>query len=325
MKENNILVSVVLPVYNVEKYLPKCLDTVINQSYKNLEILLVDDGATDSSGNICEQYAKKDNRIKVLHKKNGGLSDARNYALDYIHGEYIAFIDSDDYVNERYIEVLLRNAINYDADISICDYKTVKEEVTKPLNCIEENKTSVYTQEEAMLQILHGSYIMQFSVAWGKIYKRIIFNELRYPFGRKFEDVAVAHLCFNLTDKTVYSNSQLYYYLIRSGSIKNSGKFKDADVVKSAYDRLLFFKDYENGKYYIECKRQYMTSIMGTYARFSEATVELKKAKNELYSTFRNYYNKNKREVMGINVFSIRCILFLLTPHLYSRLVLFIK
>lgn len=325
MKENNILVSVVLPIYNVEKYLPKCLDTIINQSYRRIEILLVDDGATDSSGDICEQYAKKDNRIRVFHKKNGGLSDARNYALDYIKGEYIAFVDSDDYVNEKYIEVLLSNALETGADISICDYKTVEEGELYPYNYMNENKISVYNQEDAMLQILHGKYIMQFAVAWGKIYKRMIFDDIRYPFGRKFEDVAVAHLCYNLSYRTVYSSSQLYYYLNRSGSIKNSGKFKDTDVVKSAYDRLLFFKNYDNGKYFIECKKQYMTSLMGTYARFSEATDELKQTKKELYSTFRSFYNKNKKEVMGMNVFSIRCIIFLLVPHSYSRLVSFIK
>lgn len=325
MKENNIKVSVVIPVYNVGKYLPKCLDTVLAQSYKNLEILVVDDGATDNSGVICDQYAQQDKRIKVFHKKNGGLSDARNYALDYVTGDYIAFIDSDDYIDDRYIEVLLSNALGSGADISICDYKIVEEDAPAPSDYNRSNAIRIYNKEESMLQILHGDYIMQFSVAWCKLYKREIFNKIRYPFGRKFEDVAVAHLCYSLSNKAVYSNSQLYFYLQRAGSIKNSGRFKDTDVVKSAWDRLMFFEKYEDGKYLTECKKQYMTAIMGTYVRFAETTEHLKQQKNELLMNAKEFVNKNKKDIFGFNMFSARCMFFLAFPYLYSKLVLAVK
>lgn len=325
MKENKIKVSVVIPVYNVEKYLPDCLDTVLGQSYKNIEVLVVDDGATDNSGIICDQYAQQDNRIRVFHKKNGGLSDARNYALDYITGDYIAFIDSDDYVNEQYIEVLLNNALANGADISICNYKTVEEGAPAPVDYVRDNTIRLYNKEESMNQVLHGEYIMQFCVAWCKIYKKEIFKDIRYPFARKFEDVAIAHLCYALSKKVVYSEAQLYYYLNRAGSIKNSGRFKDTDVVKSALDRLEFFENYENGKYLPECKKQYLTSLMGTYVRFAETTEELREKKKGLYSEAKAFFHNNRKEILGFNFFSVKFLFFLIAPRLYSKLLLIVK
>ena len=125
IEKNDILVSVILPVYNVEKYLIKCLDSVIRQTYQKLEIILVDDGSTDSSGKICDEYANKDGRIKVFHKKNGGLSDARNYGIERSTGEYLAFIDSDDYVDDDYIEFLMNLTESGKYKISLCSLHVV--------------------------------------------------------------------------------------------------------------------------------------------------------------------------------------------------------
>ena len=324
MEAKNIKVSVVIPVYNVEKFLPKCLNSVMAQSYENLEILVVDDGSSDRSGVICDEYGEKDARITVFHKENGGLSDARNYALDYVSGAYVTFIDSDDYVDERFIETLLDNAISNNAEISICNYKTVEEDDEQ--NDFDKiNKIRIFSEEESMQQILYGEYIMQFSVAWGKLYKSEIFSDLRYPKGRKFEDVAIAHLCYNQIRQSVYSDAQLYFYLHRKGSIKNSGRFKDADVIKSAFDRLIFFKEYNRGRYYTEAKKQYMTAQIGTYARFAETTNELKAARKNIYEGFKTFYKENKGDVFGLNSFSMRCLLFLVAPKLYSKLILTIK
>ena len=122
-----ILVSIIVPVYNVEKYLERCLDSLINQTLKDIEIILVDDGSTDDSGNICDKYAKKDKRIKVIHKENGGLSDARNIGLSIANGRYLQFVDSDDFIHKQMIEILYNTIINNNADISICDFDKVYE------------------------------------------------------------------------------------------------------------------------------------------------------------------------------------------------------
>lgn len=124
------LISIIVPVYNVEKYLKECIDSVISQTYKNLEIILVDDGSTDKSGEICDEYSKKDSRIKVIHKENGGLSDARNVALDIAKGEYIGFVDSDDYVEKDMFETLYKLAEEHNTEISsISFYKTLENEI----------------------------------------------------------------------------------------------------------------------------------------------------------------------------------------------------
>lgn len=321
MKEVEIKVSVIIPVYNVEKYLARCLDSVLCQTFRNFEVLLVDDGSTDTSGNICDRYGEIDSRVRVFHKVNGGLSDARNYALGYIKGDYVAFIDSDDYVNEKYLEILVSNAINYKADVSICNYRRVGEVDANIHEDIDNSSISMYSREESLKQVLSGEYIMQFCIACGKVYDKRIFYDIRYPKGRKFEDVAVAHLCYNLVDNVVYTDSQLYYYFQREGSIKHSGKYKDTDVIKSAYDRLLFFENYNDGKYLKECKKQYMTSLMGTYARFEDSSEDLKKKKEELYLNSKDFFKRNKKELIGLNVFTARCYFYLTAPRLYAKIV----
>lgn len=143
MKE---LISIIVPVYNVEQYLDDCLISIINQTYKNLEIILIDDGSTDKSGKICDEYAKKDSRIIVIHKENGGVSSARNAGLRIAKGAYIGFVDPDDWIAEDMYEVLYSNAKKYDADVSVCKYKIVKNRRKDNLNAINLIKLLVWTQ-----------------------------------------------------------------------------------------------------------------------------------------------------------------------------------
>ena len=124
--EQDYLISIIIPVYNVEKYLRKCLDSIINQTYKKLEIILIDDGSTDNSGKICEEYAKKDDRIIVIHKENAGVSSARNRGIELANGKYIGFIDSDDWIEENMYETLYQNLLQFDVDISMCNYSIIR-------------------------------------------------------------------------------------------------------------------------------------------------------------------------------------------------------
>ena len=218
------LISVVVPVYNVEKYLKKCVDSILNQTYKNLEIFLVDDGSLDNSGSICDEYAKKDKRIIVVHKANGGLSDARNVAIDQATGKYITFIDSDDYVALDMIEFLYRNIKENNAEISTCMYQNFWENQELQLDKLEQPSINVFDNQQALELMLYQKNCT--TSAWGKLYLTKLFEGIRYPFGKICEDLDTTYLLFAKAKKIVISNCKKYYYLQRQNSIINS-KFNE--------------------------------------------------------------------------------------------------
>lgn len=210
------LISIIVPVYKVEPYLRRCLDSIVNQTYTNLEIILVDDGSPDNCPQICDEYAAKDNRIVVIHKENGGLSDARNAGLDICKGEYISFVDSDDWVDERYIEVMIDSAIKEDADISICNHK--KTATTTATRTTFQSKLILLNSVQAIEKIF-GQESLTFIVSWGKIYKRRLWNSLRFPKGKLYEDAYICHILYDDSKKICFINKILYYYFQRSDSI----------------------------------------------------------------------------------------------------------
>lgn len=237
------LITVIVPVYNVEKYLPKCIESIINQSYKHIEIILVDDGATDNSGKICDEYATKDSRIKVIHKKNGGLSDARNKGIDASNGQYIVFIDSDDYVQEDMIIKLYENLVENDADISICGLSYVDEEghCIDSLNGNSPLKKEVLTSHGALTKLTECGGVY-FVYACGKLYRKQIFNDIRFPYGKLHEDVFVAHLVYDECTRVSCIEEELYYYVQRKGSIMSTlSAARRLYSVEAMIERLFFF------------------------------------------------------------------------------------
>lgn len=239
------LISIVVPIYKVEKYINKCIDSIINQTYKNIEIILVDDGSEDVCSEICDEYASKDNRIRVIHKINGGLSSARNIGIDKASGMYIAFVDSDDYISERMIEILYENIKKYNADISICDFEYVNEKGQK-LDIKYENKICKGCINGK--EIINKSYLLKngayWVVAWNKLYKTELFKGIRYPEGKIHEDEFIIHkLIYNAT-KIICDDYKGYYYVQRPGSIMYNGiTYKSFDKVEAYFDR---------GRYLIE-------------------------------------------------------------------------
>lgn len=207
-------VSIIIPVYNVENYIRKCIESVISQTFSEIEIILVDDGSTDGSGRICEEYKNKDNRIKVVHKDNGGLSSARNCGISIATGEYLGFIDSDDYIAKDMFEKLYTNIIKEDADVSICGIYQCYEGKEPPIN---EPWYSVLTPQEAIAIAFQGK---KFSVnAVNKLYKKELFKDVRYPEGKTTEDAFVIVDIFSQCKKIVATSEQKYYYFHREGSI----------------------------------------------------------------------------------------------------------
>lgn len=234
------LISVIVPVYNVEKYLHQCIDSIINQTYKNLEIILVDDGSTDNSGKICDEYKSKDNRITVIHKKNGGLSDARNAGLKVAKGEFIAFADSDDWLDQNIYNELITSLINNDADISACNIAFAYDNKTE-ISSISLSK-SIFNSEEAINQLICGTGFC--AVAWNKLYKKTCINNMTFEVGKTHEDEFFTYKVLSNAEKLVFINKPLYFYRQRTTSIMGEKySLKRLDAVDACYERLWFLKD----------------------------------------------------------------------------------
>ena len=212
------LISVIVPVYKVEKYLEKCIESIIKQTYTNLQIILVDDGSPDNCGKICDEYAKKDLRIEVIHKANGGLSDARNVGISKAKGRYIGFVDSDDYIKEDMYEILLNLIKKYDADVSICNLY----DVIDGNECIrnKENGIREYSRLDIFKEVLLDKNIQ--SYAWNKLYEKELFDEIKYPIGKKYEDIGTTFYLFEKCNKIVVTSEPEYYYLKRADSLVNN-------------------------------------------------------------------------------------------------------
>lgn len=233
-------ISIIVPIYNVEKYLKKCVSSLINQTYHNLEIILVDDGTPDNSGTICDEFCLTDERVRVIHKENGGLSDARNAGIECASGTYILFVDSDDFIHPQMVEVLYRNLKEKGADISICCFEEVQEEESTPdFEEITEENIEVFEGMAIMEQLIYKNLVTV--VAWNKLYKRDLWNDLRYPRGYIHEDEFVIHELLHMAKKTVYTDAKLYYYLQRVNSITGQVKLKNVQDSLEAYERRMIF------------------------------------------------------------------------------------
>ncbi len=224
------LISIIVPVYNVEKYLSKCIDSILAQTYKNTEIILVDDGAKDKSGEICDEYAKKDSRIRVIHKKNGGLSDARNCGLEAARGELVGFIDSDDYIDSDMYEVLYNAMEKYGAQMSMCDVYDVYDGQEIP---VQDNIRDFATDaEEAMKIVMDGQ--INYAYAVNKLYKKELFSDIKYPVGKIIEDAFVILFLLEKTQKVAFSTARKYYYYHRENSIvSNAFSKKHYDCIEA--------------------------------------------------------------------------------------------
>ena len=231
------LISIIIPIYKVEPYLRRCLDSVVNQTYTNLEIILIDDGSPDGCPQICDEYAAKDNRIVVIHKKNGGLSEARNTGLDICKGEYVTFIDSDDWAKKNYIETLLDIAAKENADIAIGE--NIKTDGI-PQSQNKKNILKTFSPQKVLLELFKKGNVA-FVVSWGKLYRKELFSSLRFPVGKYHEDEFTTYILFYNAKKTVYTSEVLYFYYQREGSIVSTRH--PWDVLEYLEQRYLFFKE----------------------------------------------------------------------------------
>ena len=220
----NQLISIIVPVYNVEEYLKQCLDSILEQTFSNYEVILVNDGSTDSSGLICQEYAEKDARIRYFEKENGGLSDARNYGIEQARGDYLTFVDSDDFLDASHLSILYNALVNNDADISIANYANYQTSTaTFYLHTFGEYYEKIYTSEELIddLSFLERNDL-SFSTIWGSLYKKRVFSFLRFPKGVIGEDVALIYKMYTQVDKIVYVHKDTYIYRENDSGISKS-------------------------------------------------------------------------------------------------------
>lgn len=218
----NCSISVIVPIYNVEKYIQKCVKSILNQTFKDFEIILVNDGSTDDSGNICEKLYVGYENIKIYHKPNGGLSDARNYGVRKSNGKYITFIDSDDYVRCDYLELLYNALIEKNSDISVVLPQIVYEntDFSISLNKVKNSKIEVMTGKELLKYSLLGE--KGSLSAWGKLYKKEYTEKYPFPFGQLYEDMEVIYNMYLNSDRITFIDEKLYFYLHRENSIVHS-------------------------------------------------------------------------------------------------------
>lgn len=237
-------ISVIVPIYNIEKYLNRMLESLINQSYKNLEIILIDDGSCDSSGDICDEYKKKDDRIKVIHKTNEGVSKVRNLGIKLATGDYIGFVDSDDVIDKDMYKKLYENMISNNCDISVCNYCTFAVEPSFEYY----NKIKIFDKKDALNDIISDGIITNF--LWNKLFKKNIFNNIKFPKGKIYEDMYVMPKLLEKVNRLCFDYSKLYGYFIRINSYvntyncsKNINYLKFSDSCYNYLTKYTFLKD----------------------------------------------------------------------------------
>lgn len=231
----NPVLSIIVPVYNEEKYLKRCIDSILNQKFSNYELILINDGSTDGSGDICDEYQLADNRVRVIHKENGGLSSARNYGLQIAVGKYIGFVDSDDWITADMYSFLIETAIDSEADIVASSYILTKGEERfrkeeQSIICLEGRDKIKFYLESGM------KYRVSDYPVWNKVYKKKLFEELQFPEGQLYEDAVINYRLIKKSNKFVKSNKTTYFYFQDNDSITRNG-FKEED-----YDILLVGK-----------------------------------------------------------------------------------
>lgn len=216
-------ISVVVPVYNVEAYLEKCIDSILNQTFRDIEVILVNDGSTDRSGYICDEYAKIDKRIKVIHKINEGVSSARNQGISIAKGDYIGFIDSDDIVANNMYETLYSLCITNDADISSCrNIRFFNEsDISSMYVSIKNSITRIY-EKENIIKAYYSGKLNEVAV-WNKLYKKELFETIEFPKGRIYEDVSIMYKLYLSSNRLVEIEDTLYFYRFNPNSITNKG------------------------------------------------------------------------------------------------------
>ena len=285
------LITVIIPVYKVEGYLDSCIESVVNQTFSNLEIILVDDGSPDRCGEICDNWGKKDKRIRVIHKENGGLSDARNAGLEYSQGQYVVFVDSDDCISPFMIDALYLAIKKNIADIAECNYLSFTSTIPD-CEFKQDFEMNSYTAEEALSLLLEG---MEFKYpVWNKIYRRGIIGDTRFEKGKLHEDVFFTYQIFGKSNRIIKIQQDLYFYRQRVDSIMGSSfTLRNLDALEARIRQYEYIKNI-----YPELSGKALRQLLGNcifmgqiYLRNNDEKCR-EQALREIKAVFNEFYEK---------------------------------
>lgn len=308
------MISVIVPLYNIEIYLCRCIDAILKQTYEDFELLLIDDGSTDSSGKICDSYASLDSRVRVFHKENEGVAKARNYGLERTKGEYITFIDADDYVGKEYLKILIDSVQMYHVELSVIAWECTR------LEKISENKNSnrhiLLTREEMFKQLLVGDTI---NVApWGKLFRKQLFTGFVFPTVTVYEDYLTIPYIMDQCDSCVYNTAKEYYYFQRDGSaIHSDTMFFGNKTWFEAIHKLCLYTQKQHAALYSYAEGKFVKELFGAVIDWllfnGEYVVIATKIKNDFYNRFSKVL-----KLPGLTIKErIKVFLFLLDVRLY--------
>lgn len=302
----NPIVSIIVPVFKVENYLKRCIESIINQSYKNLDIILIDDGSPDNSGLICDSYHKVDSRITVIHKDNGGLSDARNRGLDIAKGKYITFVDSDDFIHCEYVKEMVDKAEKLGCEVVQCDF--IKGELDSFPKVKKKNTVKVFDN----INIFYGRKLK--ITAWAKLYNRSLFSSLRFPVGKINEDEFVTYKAVYMATKIVVMSRPLYYYYQSPVSImRGSNKTVKLDFITAFEERIEFFQNKSEYELVTLSKKEFAIRSMLYYIKYSSVSEDVQKQLMEVFK-------ENVKGVMKSNRISLNEKIILLSFRLCPKI-----
>ena len=311
-------ISIIVPVYNVEKYLENCIESILNQTFKDFELILVDDGSTDNSCKICDIYEKKDSRIKVIHKNNGGLSSARNAGLDIACGKYVGFIDSDDSIHPRMYEILYDLIKKYESDISCCNYKKIYDIFKDEYENVNSLEVIEMSNIEAIKNLYDKEIGVKLVIACNKLYRKNLFDKIRYKVGRLHEDEFMAHRILYNSKKITYVDNELYYYLQRDGSIMSKKTYKrKVDALLAQSDRMRFCNKIGLKSMSDNICKIYEYEFFNLYRQLLGEGSANKEFLNEIRRDFiLNLYILLRQKDINIKE-KISCLVFALSPKVY--------
>lgn len=307
-------ISVIVPVYNVKLYLSRCVDSILNQTFKEFELILVDDGSTDGSELICDHYSNIDNRVKVIHKKNGGLSDARNKGIDYAEGDWYTFIDSDDWVDKKYLETIYFNAMIHNVDISAVNLCRVYDNDKMDSYILTDE--GIHTGIDALkyLYIKNPTYT---NSACGKLYKASLFSDLRFPKGKLYEDAFTTYKLIYKSKFVYFSNECMYFYFQRTGSITKTFTINRTNEYEVYIERRNFFEEKNMKELYIQNEKARLSAIKSLTKNMCKNHVEKSVRdywfdifKDDIKNNISQYTNDNLKDIIANGI-------LIKSPYLY--------
>jgi glycosyltransferase involved in cell wall biosynthesis/polysaccharide pyruvyl transferase WcaK-like protein len=314
------MISVIVPIYKVEPYLRRCVDSLLAQTYPDLELILVDDGSPDQCGAICDEYKLiHGDRMKVIHKKNGGVAEARNAGIEAANGNYLAFVDPDDFIHPRMLEILYENLKAADADISVCDYKKIYDNTNLSEETVreEENLTTIYSGEQALWNLYDEKLNVATVIMCNKLFKTELFKDIRFPVGRNMEDEAVIHQILYRSRIVVYTQAVLYFYCIREDSITGTYVKNYCDILAYSDERMIFFQKHGLKALFDAACKGHLSLIIRLYMRVAYLSPNDSNVLKELKKSFRWGYLQIKENGKAM---PIRFKLFFYLPKVYCFL-----